>query len=217
MAKGPKIGKLLLMSIAVIASCLAAVWLWKGKDLSAWLNEQPQGPEYVINNYGPDIKSVATSKGLKTSYFMALCMLECGGRKPAPSRYEKHIFNRLMDVKTGQRESYELVKTEDLKNANGSAIKNLASSWGPFQVMGYKVVAHGILIKELRGPNGVKHGIDWIESEYGKLLQEDRFKDAFHFHNAGRVMPKKGGVRTHSKSYVSDGMKWMTYFEEQWY
>ena len=93
---------------------------------------------------------------------MALCMLECGGRKPAPSRYEKHIFNRLMDVKTGQRESYELVKTEDLKNANGSAIKNLASSWGPFQVMGYKVVAHGILIKELRGPNGVKHGIDWI-------------------------------------------------------
>ena len=212
--KSKPIRGFVILSSIVLASA-ALLWLWKGKDIHRWMNRQPIGPEEVMNNYSKDIYSEAERLNLNPEYFMALCMLECGGRKPSPSRFEKHVFNRLMDLKAGKRETYEKVTTRTLKNANGSAIKNLSSSWGPFQIMGYKVVQQGILVKDLRGRDAVKHGMNWIAQEYGHLLKKDLYSDAFHYHNTGRVIGKDRKVRTYSKNYVKDGRKWMKYFKEK--
>jgi len=207
--------RLIIISLSVILTCIALAWLWKGKNINKWFNAQAIGPEEVIDNYSAEIYAEAETMDLNPEYFMALNMLECGGRKPSPSRFESHVFNRLMDLKTGKRENYEKVTQTHIKNANGSAIRNLASSWGPFQIMGYKVVQEGILIKDLRGANAIHHGMKWINGEYGKLLRSERYSDAFHYHNAGRVMGKNGKMATHSNTYVSDGRKWMKYFKEK--
>ena len=130
-------------------------------------NNQALGSSEVIEGYSEEIYKEANRLGLNPEYFMALCMLECGGRRPSPSRFEKHVYQRLINLKEGKRTHYEKVTTETLRDASESAIKNLASSWGPFQIMGYKVVQEGILVKDLRGPAAVKYGMKWIANEYG--------------------------------------------------
>ncbi len=194
---------------------LSIFLIWRESKLPPRKNNHAIGSNQVIDNYSKEIYKEANRLGLNPEYFMALCMLECGGRRPSPSRFEKHIYRRLMNLKAGKRTHYEKVTIETLKDANESAIKNLASSWGPFQIMGYKVVQEGILIKDLRGPAAVKHGMKWIANEYGHLLKKDRYSDAFHYHNTGKVIGKNRRIKTHSKTYVSDGRKWMKYFKKK--
>lgn len=215
MASNSNRTRAIIFFFLIFLSSLSIFLIWKGNTPKPIKNNQSIGAEEVIESYSEEIYKEAYLLGLNPEYFMALCMLECGGRRPSPSRFEKHVYRRLINLKAGKRTHYEKVTIETLKDANESAIKNLASSWGPFQIMGYKVVQEGILIKDLRGPAAVKHGMKWIANEYGHLLKKDRYSDAFHYHNTGKVIGRDRRIRTHSKTYVSDGRKWMKYFKKK--
>ncbi|MGB2470589.1 MAG: hypothetical protein ACPIA5_07030, partial [Flavobacteriales bacterium] len=92
------------------------------------------------------------------------------------------------------------------------ALRNLATSWGPFQLMGYKCILLDVNIRDIRGPNGVEHGADWINQTYGNSLRAGRFKDCFHMHNTGSPYPKTGLPRTHDPQYVPRGLAMMNQF-----
>lgn len=167
----------------------------------------------VERNYGLEIEKAAHEFNLPASYMKALAMLECSGDKNLPSRYEKHIYERLKLVKSGKRKKYESLTNRMVRSVSDDALKNLATSWGPFQIMGYKCVQLGIFVHHLRGKEAVHWGAKWIKLNYGDLLREGRFKDAFHFHNTGRIFPKDGKSMTHDPLYVSKGLHYMNYFE----
>lgn len=166
----------------------------------------------VEKNYGNEINLYASTSNLPASYFKALAMLECSGKKDFPKRFEKHIYKRLQEVKQGTRKKYEHVSPELLKNATNEAIRNLATSWGPFQIMGYKCIEMNIKIEDLRGPDAVYWGIQWIDKSYGKLLRKQQFKDAFHIHNTGKLYPKNNKPLTHNPEYVNKGLHYMELF-----
>lgn len=172
------------------------------------------GPEMVIVNYEEQVIRAAEEYQLNEHYLKALIMLECGGREHPGSRFEPHIYRRLKKVKEGKSERYEYVSTEMLRDADDAALKNLASSWGPFQLMGYKCLQLGIQVKDIRGEQSVRHGARWISLTYGKYLKSGRYKDAFHIHNTGSPYPSDGRSRTHNPDYCKRGLAYMKQFKQ---
>ena len=160
----------------------------------------------ALSNYGEDVKIAAMEFDLPYSYLMALIQLECGGKKPAGSRYEKHVFKRLKDVRDGNRDNYENVTPRHLEDASDAALKNLATSWGPFQLMGYKCILLDVKIKDIRGEESVYYGAKWIDLAYGERLRKNEFKDCFHIHNTGRPYPRNGKPTTHDPQYIPRGL-----------
>lgn len=144
-------------------------------------------------NYGIEVDHYANLYNLPSSYLKALIVLESSGNKPAESRFEKRVFKRILLKYKGR--------------LSVAAIKNLSTSWGPFQLMGYQVNKLNIRIRDIRGTNSVKWGIKWINDTYGNYLREGRFEEAFRIHNTG-----KPSGRTFDPDYVKNGMKYMEYF-----
>lgn len=169
--------------------------------------------ERVEKNYGAEVEKYAKEFNLPSSYLKALIALECSGRKPPGKRYEKHIFKRLKNLKDGKIAKYENIKTQDLSELGDDGLKNLATSWGPFQLMGYKCFLLKIYVADIRGSNSLYHGIRWINLTYGNYLRKGNFKDGFHIHNTGRPFPKNGKPKTYDPSYVERGLKYMEQFE----
>lgn len=167
------------------------------------------------HNYGEKIELYASMYGISAAYLKALVQLECGGRKNFPQRYEAHIYNRLKEVKQGTRNQYEHVRTRTLKDASDEALKNLASSWGPFQIMGYKCIELGITVADLRGDDAIYWGVQWIKKTYGKELDKENYKNAFHLHNTGKKFPKNGKSLTYDPTYVERGIQYMNYYKEK--
>ena len=170
------------------------------------------GKDAAETNYAREVRRAADKYDLEYSYLMSLLMLECGGRKPSGARFEPHVFKRLKHVRDGKRAQFEHVTPSHLADASDEALKNLATSWGPFQLMGYKCILLGVKIQDIRGPEGIDHGADWINRTYGAAMRQGRFRDCFHMHNAGTPYPTSGLPKTHDPQYVPRGMAMMNQF-----
>ena len=190
--------------------------------IAAWLGvlyvpaerlRSPYQLRLAQKNYAAEVGPLAKELGLPYAYFMALTVLECSGEKPCGTRFENHVFEKLQDLRAGERERYGRVRPSHIHDAEDPALRNLATSWGPFQLMGYKCIDMSVHVADIRGKEAVRYGMTWIAEEYGEALREGRFEDAFHIHNAGRPYPKDGPPRTHDPRYVERGLRYMEYFE----
>lgn len=169
----------------------------------------------VEKNYGKRVDALAKKFKLSPAYLKALIALECSGKAKPPSRLEKHVYKQLKNVRDGQVKNYGSIKASTVKNAPDDALKNLASSWGPFQLMGYQCIEMGINVADIRGENSLDWGVKWIDRRYGKYLKKKRYKDAFHIHNTGRPFPKNNKPFTFNKNYIPNGMAYIKYFLQQ--
>lgn len=199
----------------IILLLAGGVWLYRYKQKTldyAMVTLNPGGLEQVLINYGESIDKAAAEFNLNPAYLKALCMLECSGRKVVKPRFESHIYQRLKQVKNGSLDKYEHVTPLMLADASDAALQNLASSWGPFQLMGYKCLLLSIKIADIRGENAVYWGVKWINETYGNAIRKGNFKDAFHLHNTGKPYPLFGKPKTYHPDYVENGLKYMDYF-----
>ncbi len=160
-------------------------------------------------NYGKKLEELALEFNLPSEYLKSLIILESSGKKKVPSRFEKHVYKKLIALREGKISKYETLKSHHLKNASDAAIKNLASSWGPFQLMGYKCLDLGIKVSDIRGDNALFWGVYWINKEYGDYLRNNKFEEAFRIHNTGSPYGK-----TYHSHYVSNGLKHIEYFKK---
>lgn len=166
----------------------------------------------VEKNYGEDVDKYAKQFQLLPEYLKSLIILESSGRVPAPSRFEPHVYNKLIDLRNGKIDNYGVIRQSDIFDATDEALINLASSWGPFQLMGYKCIQLGINISDIRGVDAVYWGIIWIDLTYGDYLRNYEYENAFHIHNTGKEYPVDGNVTTSNPDYVKKGLQYMKYF-----
>ncbi len=207
-----------VLLVLVIVGVGYAVYLWdfNSNNYETSIEEQPSTVCLCVEqNYGNAIDSCATILNLPAHYFKALACLECSGRLDMPKRFERHIYKRIKKVRDGQLTSYEGVTSEMLHDAGDDALKNLATSWGPFQIMGYKCLHLNITVADLRGENAVYWGMKWAQGEYGRLLTKGRYRDAFHYHNAGRVYPDNAKPQTYDPNYVQNGLDYLQQFSRK--
>jgi hypothetical protein len=178
------------------------------------IDDEKAGIEAAITNYKDDVDKYADEFDLPSSYLMAVIILECSGRKFITPRFEKSIFKKLKQLRNKEIDKFENLTYETVRNADDDALKNLASSWGPFQLMGYKCTFLDIKLKEMRGDDAIYWGAKWIDATYGEYLRNGKFKDAFHIHNTGKEFPANGTPTTHDPEYVTKGLHYMEYFEK---
>lgn len=167
----------------------------------------------VVGNYSDEAAEAAMEFDLPYSYLMALIQLECGGQNPPGKRFERHVYRRLKDVRDGKRSEYSGITNKHISEASDEALKNLATSWGPFQLMGYQCILLDVKIKDIRGPRSVYYGAKWINLAYGTRLRKEQFMDCFHIHNTGRPYPSTGVPKTHDPKYVPRGLAYMDRFK----
>lgn len=170
------------------------------------------GIDKVEENYGNAIDSAAAVFNINPKFLKALCMLECGGRKVFDQRFEPHVYRKLKSVKFNVLSNYEHVTPDMLRDANDEALRNLASSWGPFQLMGYKCLLLGIKVRDIRGPQSVYYGVKWIDMTYGDYLKKGLYEDAFHIHNTGMPLPANSVPKTYDPEYINHGLSYMKKF-----
>lgn len=171
--------------------------------------------ERTEKNYGKEIDSVADLLEVNPNYLKALIALECSGRKEFKPRFEKHVFNRLKAVRDGKRKNYGSITKRTINGSSDAALKNLATSWGPFQLMGYQCIELQLKVFEIRGKESVYWGTVWIKKRYGKYLKKKKYKDAFHIHNTGSPYPLLGKPKTHDPKYVERGLNYIRFFENR--
>jgi hypothetical protein len=193
---------------------------WVRDRLGIQLPEDPRPAglsdlEWCEQNYRDEIAALAQEHNLSYPYLMSLIILECGGNKPADHRYESHVYRQLKKLKDGKRRKFENIRADQLTALDDEGLKNLATSWGPFQLMGYKAIPLGVNVSDLRNEEtAAEVGVAWIEQEYGHFIRKKKYKDAFHYHNTGKRFPLSGRSRTHDPYYVSDGIRYMKYYEK---
>lgn len=161
------------------------------------------------DNYGQEVAKYAQEYDLPNEYLKALIILECSGDKPAGQRFERNVYSKLQEVRDGKRIRYEDITRSEISQCSDAALRNLATSWGPFQIMGYKCIDMGIIINDLRGAESIKWGVLWINNEYGNLIRNNEFEKGFRMHNTG----SENGS-TFDPNYVSNGMEHIAYFEK---
>lgn len=169
--------------------------------------------ELIEKSYGNQINRICEERGLPSDYFKALIMLETSGNIPAGKRYEKHVYQKLRDLQTGSSNRFEDLASSDLRGLNKKDLKWLATSVGPFQIMGYKSIKMNCAVKDFHNKNAIETGIKWIDKEYGWMLKQERYKDAFHYHNTGQLHPKNSRPLTYSPNYVKNGLSYMNYYD----
>ncbi len=170
--------------------------------------------ERTLEQYGSEVSAEAVAQGLPYPYLMALIALECSGNRPCGTRFEPTRYEDLEAVRAGRKTRFENIRPADVHDATDPALTNLATSWGPFQIMGYKCIGLGVNVADIRGDQAVHHGMRWVAQDYGHLLEAGRHKDAFHVHNAGTLHPKTGPARTHDTAYVKKGLAHMAWFQD---
>lgn len=172
------------------------------------------GSKFLVEfNYGKEIEESADVFNIEPSYLKALCFLESSGKKPAGKRFEKKVLEELKKLRAGNRVFYNGLSSSMIKNASDDALKNLATSWGPFQLMGYQCLLIGVQVQDIRGDSTVYYSIKWIKQTYGDYLSKGQYADAFHIHNTGRPVPQNGKFKTHDSTYIPRGLSLMKYFE----
>ena len=130
------------------------------------------------------------------------------------------VFNLF--GKKNERDRKAVQPRIDLINANyaeyaqlsDEALRNLATSWGPFQLMGYKCIQLDVQLRDIRGKDAIRAGAQWVDLTYGDALRAGRFEDAFHLHNTGKPYPADGQPTTFHPDYVQRGMAYMRKFAE---
>ena len=196
-------------ALIVVLALGVVVWIRHYGSLS---HEERTLAQRTQENYGRQAREAAALHGVPEAYLLALIALETSGRRPAPSRFERHVYARLKKVQRGQLVSYQGITGRRLRATDDRTLRWMATSWGPFQIMGLNAVKAGIPIMALSGPRGVHWGARWIRLQYGKVLKRKQYRDAFHLHNTGRPFPASGRAQTHDPRYVPRGMRLLRAF-----
>ncbi len=214
---GKFLGKIIVITILILVAYFGILIQQKNK-LKAWqpppieIGQAESGVKAAWRNYGDEVMKCSKKYGLPPEYFLAVIMLESSGHKHPRPRFERYIYRRLKAVKDGKLKQFENITQKDLRFVSNRELKKLASSWGPFQIMGYKSLKMKIPVEKLSGKNAICYGMKWINEDYGWLLRSHRYKDAFHFHNTGNLYPKDGKAQTHTPNYVERGLYYMQIF-----
>lgn len=167
----------------------------------------------VLQNYAQEVDEICRDLDLPSVYFKALIVLECSGRKPAESRFEPAVYRKLQEVQQGSRNKYSGLVQRDLRGFSDSELKDLSTSWGALQIMGYHTIKMNISLAKLKRGEGLYESINWCKQNYGQYLKRKDYKNAFHMHNAGRPYPKSGSPKTYDPDYVPKGLAYLKVFE----
>jgi hypothetical protein len=195
--------------------------------------------QQIRAKWGTQLAQVARRSSVPDFFFAALVANESGG-DPSASRFEPEVLLHLIQVLLGERASYGSIGRNELlitirmsmytstsqlggmPGAGGSLadaailalrrLKDLATSWGMTQIMGWHTLDYGTKLDWLKDPLGnlefaAKLLYSFAES-YGLDVRKE-FESLFRCWNTGQPNGK-----TFDPEYVPRGLERMKLYEQ---
>lgn len=126
-------------------------------------------------------------------------------------RFEPHVYAALVSLRDrgyyvtrqGARKArYGRVLQADLANAPDAAVRALASSWGPGQIMGYNAIDFGCTVADLRDPDkSLGYIVRMLIRDAAPYIARSQWEAVFRIWNTGSPTGK-----TYSPTYVPQGL-----------
>lgn len=173
----------------------------------------PRDPEdkimyKIYHQWHPKIMDAVSGTDISAAYMAALISLESSPPGNARSeRFEQHIYERLYNLKH-QAQKFGSIKQSDLARYDDAGMRQLATSYGLTQIMGYHCIRMGCTIDELRGEDHLLWAIGYMMNHYQKAAAQKDWQAAFRIHNTGRP-----DGRPHRADYVERGLLRMEYYQ----
>lgn len=117
-------------------------------------------------------------------------------------RFEPGVYQALKKVRDGLRPEYNRLTKKDLSDASDDALKNLATSWGATQIMGWHVIKNlpGASVDDLRNPEKhLKYAQDLARLVAAGYITGNNLAAAYRIWNTGSPTGK-----THDPDYVEN-------------
>jgi hypothetical protein len=123
-------------------------------------------------------------------------------------RFEQKVYERLLKLKQNGT-PFNSIPREKIISLTESELRQLATSYGLTQIMGYHCLELGCSIEDLRSSDHLLWSVAYIRRHYLKYIKQKQWEICFKMHNTGNPFGK-----THNKDYVEKGLKRMEYYRK---
>lgn len=126
-----------------------------------------------------------------------------GQIRPEATRFEPGVYHKLTAVRDGLMSRWSGIVTRDLNGLSDAAIRNLATSWGMTQIMGWHLI-HNLkgTIQDLRDPDKHLHfTVQLLVLTASVHLKSGRFDNVLRIWNTGSANGK-----TYHDDYVDNAL-----------
>jgi hypothetical protein len=167
--------------------------------------------------YGSFIDAAVDGTPYPAAFLAALAANESSG-DPAVARFEPAVFWQLSFTLINRKQNFGAIKPDDLAHYLAApedprtavlALVNLATSWGPTQIMGYQALAGKYPLAEL--PNlqtHFPHAIAMLKDFNSRFSLGQDWNPYFHCWNGGSPT-----AATFDPNYTAKGLDRMTIYE----
>lgn len=115
--------------------------------------------QQIHTRFGAKVEAATAGTPAPPEFVAGLIGVEAGkdrqGRiSETATRFEPGVYDKLVAIRAGRRKSWSHIKQADIKDATDGALRNLATSFGLCQVMGWHTI-HNLdcTIAQLRDPS----------------------------------------------------------------
>lgn len=165
----------------------------------------------IHERWGGLITEACKYSSIPQEFLAALIANESGG-DPQAKRFEPGVYKHLSAVREGRESRYGNLTRAELLPLDDSGLRNLASSWGLTQVMGYHVARRPGGIEILLDPKTHLNFALGMLAEFAErfsLHATLEFEELFHCWNTGS--PYK---ETYDPRYCERGLARMKIYAE---
>lgn len=125
---------------------------------------------------------------------------------PAARRYESHVFDALKNIrdegKDKGRDNYNGIVQSRIADCTDAALRNLATSWGYTQIMGWWAIRMNWTVARLKDKNShLSLAVQLIEKVAPKQVEKGDWQAALRIWNTGSAAGK-----AHDLDYVYNAL-----------
>ncbi|MBX7059406.1 MAG: hypothetical protein K1X75_15190 [Leptospirales bacterium] len=163
----------------------------------------------IYHDYHQQISDAVYGTDIEDAYLAAIISLESHPPGNADSeRYEAGVYRHLVDLKE-KNVAWGGLSRRRIEAFSDSELKELATSYGLVQIMGYHCLSMGCTVADLRGQDQLLWAVAFMQTHYGKLAHKQAWARCFRMHNTGS--PEGETARD---DYVQRGLLRMDYYRE---
>ncbi len=164
---------------------------------------------HMYHSYHKEIERATFGTAISPAYMAAIISLESWPPgNPDSRRFEPEIYERLLQARQGVR-PYGRMGPSLLRRYDDAGLKQLATSFGLTQIMGYHCLDLGCDVKDLHSEHHLQWAVAWMHRRYEAYARRGDWEACFRIHNTGRP-----NGRTTRLDYAQRGVVRMAYYNE---
>lgn len=163
----------------------------------------------LYKRWHPSIQAAVDGTDISAPYMAAVISLESHPPgNPNSKRFEPNIYRKLQALRD-QGTPFGYMKRSALQGKTDTELREMATSHGLVQIMGYHCLHLKCEVSELSGRDQLLWAVAFMQGSYAKAARRHDWESCFRIHNTGRHDGK-----TSRGDYVKRGLIRMRYYQK---